>query len=158
MPRKVVIRRSEFYTDVNKLEQIVKDFYKELLKEHLEDLEDVADTIERNAIEVVPIDKGKLKKSINVRVSKSYRYPGIIAQASAKKRGFDYALIQEENEEFSHTAVDEFGKDREYEGMAHYLGGPFASNLYYLLEDLGVDYIEFPDELEHAKDYYEERT
>lgn len=122
MPRKVVIRRQNLNTAIAQLEAQVRAEYKSIWKEHKEDLEVAAEWIESDAKAITPVDKGKLQDSVSVRVSKSARYPGIIASASAKsKRGFDYALIQEEREDFSH----------EDPGQAHYLSQPF----YNILDD-----------------------
>lgn len=159
MPRRVMIRSRQLNTDVAQLEELTKSIYRDILKQHLEELEDCADYIQELAVAVVPLDTGKLQASINVRVSKSNRYPGIIAHASAKDHGFDYALIQEENEDFAHTELrklTEHGKPVEVDSdrIAHYLGGPFASVLDDLFKKYGVD-IELPDNLQHAKEYYE---
>ena len=122
MPRKVIIRREALNTAIAQLEAQVRADYKKIWKEHLDDLEVAATWIQDDAKAITPVDKSKLRDSVNVRVSKSPRYPGIIASASAKsKRGFDYALIQEENEDFSH----------EEPGQAHYLSQP----LYRILDD-----------------------
>lgn len=122
MARKVVIRRENLNTAVAQLEAQIRADYKKIVKAHIEDLEAAADWIQDDARAIVPADKGKLRESIVVRVSRSARYPGIIASASAKsRRGFDYALIQEENEEFSH----------EEPGQAHYLSQP----MYQILDD-----------------------
>lgn len=122
MPRKVVIRRQNLDTAIAQLERQVRDEYKTIWKEHLDDLEVAAEWIQEDAKAIVPVDKGKLRDSIFARVSKSPRYPGLIVSASAKSnRGFDYALIQEENENFSH----------EEPGQAHYLSQPF----YNILDD-----------------------
>ena len=139
MPRKVVIRRQNLNTAVAQLEAQVRADYKAFLKDHVEMLEELATWIEDDAREIVPVDKGKLRDSISVRVSKSARYPGIIASASAKsKRGFDYALIQEENENFSHVEP----------GQAHYLSQPFYSILsdyYYEWTGKQLEIPETPD-------------
>lgn len=118
MPRRVIIRSRQLNTAVAQLEEMVRADYKEIWKTHLEDLETMADQIVEDAKALVPVDTGKLKASIQARVSKSPRYPGLIVSASAKKKGFDYALIQEENEEFSHAI-----------GQAHYLSQPFYNAL-----------------------------
>lgn len=123
MARRVVIRSRVLNTAVAQLEELVKKDYKEIWKYHLEDLEKLADEIVEEAITLVPVDTGKLRDSIQARVSKSPRWPGIIVSASAKYRGFDYALIQEENEDFSHEV-----------GQAHYLSEAFfvsIDNWYY---------------------------
>lgn len=143
MARRVIIRSRSLNTDVARLEEMIKADYKEIYKEHIEDLEAMCEDIYQEAISLVPIEYGTLRDSIVVRVSKSYRYPGIIAHASAKDHGYDYALIQEENEEFSH----------EDDRQAHYLGGPFARALQALYEDLTGEEIELPPELQHAAEY-----
>ena len=122
MPRKVVIRRQNLNTAIAQLEAQIRADYKDIWKKHIDDLEAAAEWIEEDARAIAPVDKGKLQESVLVYVSKSPRYPGIIATASAKSnRGFDYALIQEENENFSH----------EEPGQAHYLSQPF----YQVLDD-----------------------
>ena len=118
MARRVIIRSRQLNTAVAQLEEMVKADYKEIWKEHLQELEQLADYVVVDAKALVPVDTGKLKQSIQARVSKSPRYPGLIVSASAKKKGFDYALIQEENEEFFHEI-----------GQAHYLSEPFYNLL-----------------------------
>lgn len=115
MPRRVVIRSRQLDTAVAQLEVMISSQWKEIFKKHVEDLKIAAEWITADAQELVPLLTGKLQKSINVRVSRSNRYPGLMANASAKSKGFDYALIQEENEEFSHEGVRQ----------AHYLSEPF---------------------------------
>lgn len=117
MPRRVLIRSRQLNTAVAQIEEMVAADYREIWKQHVEDLEAIADWIVEDARALVPVDTGKLKQSIKARVSKSNRYPGLIVSASAKakyKKSFDYALIQEENEHFSHEV-----------GQAHYLSEPF---------------------------------
>ena len=118
MARRVVIRSRQLNTAVAQLEEMVKADYKEFWKEHLDELHAMAEYIAADAQALAPVDTGKLQASINARVSKSPRYPGLIVSASAKKKGFDYALIQEENEQFEHEV-----------GQAHYLSEPFYSIL-----------------------------
>ena len=120
--RKVIIRgKGGIDTDVAALEKMVKEDYADIWSEHLEDLEDLASDIQNNAEMLVPLDTGALMHSIEVRVSRSHRYPGIIAHASATNAGYDYALIQEETEPF------DSGKYAHGDGrLAHYLGGSFA--------------------------------
>ena len=117
MPRRVIIRSRQLNTAVAQIEEMIAADYREIWKQHIEDLEAIADWIVEDARALVPVDTGKLKQSIKARVSKSNRYPGLIVSASAKakyKKSFDYALIQEENEYFSHEI-----------GQAHYLSEPF---------------------------------
>lgn len=150
--RRVVIRgKGGLDTDVSQLEAMLREDYNDIMKSHLEDLEDAADQIQADAGYLVPVDTGALEASIDVHVSKSYRFPGIIAHASAIHEGFDYALIQEENEEFDHS--DEDGADNDK--SAHYLGGPFAINVSDLYENLTGRELALPSSLQHAKDYVE---
>ena len=111
----------------------IKEDLRHMLKEHhtlaLSQLEIVADQMYYESISIVPVSEetyaskhagitpGQLQDSIQVDVSRSTRYPGIIATAEAHnvKTGYDYALIQEVNEEYHHS-----------EGrQAHYLEEPF---------------------------------
>ena len=117
--RKVVIRSDRFPSAVYDLEKLVRENYKEIFKQHLEDLQESAAIIEDRAKELCPVYTGQsgrngkvyfdprviigaLRDSIKVEVSRSNRYPGIRASASAKNIGksFDYALVQEENTKF----------------------------------------------------------
>lgn len=103
------------------LRQIKNDLRNMLKEQHtlaLADMEDLADEIYGKAQALVPYDTWELQSSIQVDVSRSPRYPGIIAVASAEnpKTGYDYALIQEENEDYKH----EPGR------QAHYLAEPFG--------------------------------
>lgn len=137
MARRVLIRDRTYNSDVAKLERLVQENWKTFFKEFAEDLEECAEWIEQSAKELVPLDTGKLRDSISVRVSGSRRYPGIIAHASAKDHGFDYALIQEENEDFDH--------DTEATGrQAHYLSQPFYQSIRDLIEDYGGE-LDMPD-------------
>lgn len=115
MARRVIIRSRQLNTAVAQIEEMVKRDYKDIWKEHLDDLEAIAEWVVQDARELVPLDTGKLLESIHARVSKSPRWPGIIVQATAKDKGFDYALIQEENVHFSH----DIGRQH------HYLSEPF---------------------------------
>ena len=157
MARRVVIRSRHLDTGVAQLEEMIKQDFQEIYKEHLEDLADTADAIVERATYIVPLSSGKLSASIDARVSGSRRYPGLIVSASAKDHGFDYALVQEEREDFSHGMSDEESDTDDTERMAHYLGGSFAIELSYLYEDLTGEELELPDELQHAKEYVEDR-
>ena len=61
-----------------------------------------APRIEETAKIRTPEKTGKLKESVKVRVSRDKRRPGLYAQASARNRGYDYALIQHENLSYNH--------------------------------------------------------
>ena len=172
MPKKIIIRRNDVEgssSAIFKLEKIIKDQYNEIWKEHIEDLEEMAEYIEEDAKDLAPVYVGTeilefkggfstgnshmwnnpkvipglLRDSIEVKVSRSRRYPGLIAKATAKNIGkhFDYALIQEEQETFFHTI-----------GEAHYLSQPFYNNIANYLGDYGLE-AEIPEGLE---DYLEE--
>lgn len=64
----------------------------------------------------IPYDTGKLESSVRVAVTKDKRRPGINASASARSdQGYNYAGIQHENENFSHTKPG---------AKAHYISDP----------------------------------
>ena len=160
--RRVVIRGKDgIGTDISQLEAMVRQDYDEIMKEHIEDLQEVAEQIQADATYLVPLATGALEASIDVHVSKGYRYPGIIAHASALHEGFDYALIQEENEEFEHTesSFNEKGQEVIDDSVrsAHYLGGPFALNISELYRELTGKELALPANLLHAKDYVEDK-
>lgn len=149
--RRVLIRgKGGVETDVSNLEKMVREDYKNIWSEHIADLEDLASDIQNNAEMLVPLDTGALMNSIEVRVSRSRRYPGLIAHARATNAGYDYALIQEETEPF------DGGKYvHDDERLAHYLGGTFAMFLAQYYEDITGEELVMSSELEHAKDYIE---
>jgi hypothetical protein len=165
--RRVKIRGDK-ESPVYRLEQLVRDNYKEIIDNIEEGLEETAECIESEAKDLCPVYEGRevrtkngpkivydpvverlaLKNSISVRVSRSNRSVGIIASASAKNKEsararirhnpYDYALIQEVVE-FSHIT-----------GESHYLSRPFYSQLKFTLEELAgvrveLDYTEILD-------------
>ena len=72
--RRVVLRgKGGLDTDVAQLEAMLRADYNDIMKGHLEDLEDVADQIQADAGYLVPVDTGALEASIDVHVSRSYR-------------------------------------------------------------------------------------
>ena len=111
----------------------IKDDLRQQLKEHRkrtsQELEDAADYIYSKAISLVPVDTGELQDSIQVDISLSPRYPGIIAIATAKNiyTGYDYALIQEVNEDYNHP----------HGGQAHYLEQPFREAVEKFYKEMG---------------------
>lgn len=120
------INRAEGLREIKEdLRQALKDHHKRLSGE----LEKAADYIYSGAFERVPVKTGELQDSIQVDVSYSPRYPGIIATATAKnvKTGYDYALIQEVNEEYKHVNG----------GQAHYLEEPFREAVEQFYEEMG---------------------
>lgn len=80
-----------------------------------EELEKSAQTIKAEAIAQAPYETGKLESAIYVKVSYNKRAPGLVAGASAKDHGYDYAGIQHENTSFEHPI----------KGKAHYISDPF---------------------------------
>lgn len=111
----------------------IKDDLRQQLKDHhkrtSQELEDAADYIYSKAISLVPVDTGELQDSIQVDISLSPRYPGIIAIATAKNiyTGYDYALIQEVNEDYNHPRG----------GQAHYLEQPFREAVEKFYKEMG---------------------
>lgn len=90
-------------------------FLKTLDTVPVEELEKSAQTIKAEAIAQTPYRTGKLESSVYVRVSRNKRQPGLVAGASAKDHGYDYAGVQHENTAFEHPI----------KGKAHYISDPF---------------------------------
>lgn len=90
-------------------------FLKELDTVPVQELEKSAQTIKAEAIAQTPYETGKLEKSVYVRVSRDKLQPGLVAGASAKDNGYDYAGIQHEATHFDHPI----------KGKAHYISDPF---------------------------------
>lgn len=110
----------------------IKEDLRAMLREHhtlaLEALEEVADYIYQEAFARVPVKTGELQDSIQVDISRSPRYPGIIAYATSRNpnTGYDYAYIQEVNEEYEHEI-----------GEAHYLENPFREAVEDFFAEMG---------------------
>lgn len=85
----------------------------------IEELEESAQTIKAEAVAQAPYQTGKLERSIYVRVSRDKRRPGLVAGASAKDHGYDYAGIQHEATHFNHPI----------KGKAHYISDPFNAEV-----------------------------
>lgn len=80
-------------------------------------LQEEAKTLYSEIIAEVPYDTGVLERSVKVAVAKDKKRPGLNASASARsKRGYNYAGIQHEEEEFKHSKAG--AKD-------HYISDPF---------------------------------
>lgn len=90
-------------------------FLKTLDTVPVEELEKSAQTIKAEAIAQTPYRTGKLEKSVYVRVSHNKRAPGLVAGASARGHGYNYAGIQHEATSFNHPI----------KGKAHYISDPF---------------------------------
>lgn len=103
----------------------IKEDLRSMLRTHhtlaADDLQEVATRIYDKATALVPVESGELQASIFVDVSYSPRYPGLIVGASAinPRTGYDYALIQEVNEEYKHVNG----------GQAHFLEQPFREEV-----------------------------
>ena len=137
MARRVIIRSRSYNTAVAQLEEMVAADYKAIWKQHIDDLEYACESIVEVAQTLVPERTGKLHDSISARVSRSNCWPGLIVTASAFDKGFDYALIQEQNEEFEHYKPD---------AQAHYLRDAFFGEIEALYSDWTGKEIELPDE------------
>lgn len=114
------------------LKQIKEDLRATLKEHHLRKhaaLEDAADYIYIKSTEIVPLETGELQDSIQVDVSYSPRYPGIIVTATAlnPKTGYDYAYIQEVEETYHHAP----GR------QAHYLEEPFREAVQRFYKEMG---------------------
>lgn len=113
--------------------QEIKNDLRQQLREHrtmaLWEMERVADDIYFDATAKVPVATGELQDSIQVDVSRSPRYPGIIVTAEAHnpKTDYDYALIQEVNDNYLHPNG----------GQAHYLEEPFRKAVDEFYERMG---------------------
>ena len=94
-------------------------FLKELDTVPVQELEKSAQTIKAEAIAQAPYETGKLEKAIYVRVSRNKRQPGLVADASARDHGYDYAGIQHEATHFDHPI----------KGKAHYISDPFNAEV-----------------------------
>ena len=92
--RRVLIRgKGGVETDVSNLEKMVREDYKNIWKEHIEDLEDLASDIQNNAEMLVPLDTGALMNSIEVRVY-SRRYQELLRW---QQSGYDYSFKKKQN-------------------------------------------------------------
>ena len=90
-------------------------FLKTLDTVPLEELEKTAQAIKVKAIDQTPYKTGRLEQSVYVRVSRDKRRPGLVAGASARSSGYNYAGIQHENTQYHHPI----------KGKAHYISDPF---------------------------------
>lgn len=104
---------------LQRAKQNLTRFLKELDTVPVQELEKSAQTIKAEAIAQAPYETGKLEKSIYVRVSRNKRQPGLVAGASAKDNGYDYAGVQHEATHFNHPI----------KGKAHYISDPFNAEV-----------------------------
>lgn len=94
-------------------------FLKRLDTVPVEELEKSANVILSNAIAQTPYKSGKLERAVYVRVSKDKNRPGLVAGASAKSNGYDYAGIQHDNRNFVHPI----------KGKAFFIRDPFNAEV-----------------------------
>lgn len=94
-------------------------FLKTLETVPTDELERTAERIYSEAIAQTPYSTGKLESSVYVSVSRSKTKPGLVAGASAREHGYDYAGIQHENENYDHPI----------KGKAHYIRDPFKKEV-----------------------------
>lgn len=134
---------------INKSERLtaIKNDLRNMLREHhtlaSRKLEQVATEMYVKSQALVPVGHignvisgtsaavGTLRDSIDIHVSYSPRYPGIIAVATAKNplTGYDYALVQEQNEQYKHRKG----------ARAHYLAQPFEQGVEKFFREMGYD-------------------
>lgn len=94
-------------------------FLKTLETVPTDELERTAERIYSEAIAQTPYSTGKLESSVYVHVSRSKTKPGLVAGASAREHGYNYAMIQHENENYDHPI----------KGKAHYISDPFKKEV-----------------------------
>lgn len=94
-------------------------FLKTLETVPIDELESTAERIYSEAIAQTPYSTGKLESSVYVHVSRSKTKPGLVAGASAREHGYNYAAIQHENENYDHPI----------KGKAHYISDPFKKEV-----------------------------
>lgn len=88
-----------------------------------------APKIEQVAKSRTPVDTGKLRDSVKVRVSCDKRRPGMLAQASASHSGYDYAYIQHENDSYNHPRG----------GEAHFVESAFTEGVERIIRRLNEE-------------------
>lgn len=94
-------------------------FLKTLETVPTDELERTAERIYSEAIAQTPYSTGKLESSVYVHVFRSKTKPGLVAGASAREHGYNYAAIQHENENYDHPI----------KGKAHYISDPFKKEV-----------------------------
>ena len=66
-----------------------------------------------------PYESGKLESGVYCRRSRGKGTKGIVAGATAMNGGYNYAVVQHENESFEHPV----------KGEAHFVSGPFEEGV-----------------------------
>lgn len=83
------------------------------------EVDKLAENIYISALKIVPYDEGRLSAGIYSRRSRSKRKRGIVVGAKAMHKGYNYAVIQHENEEYFH----------DYPREAKFIEKPFDDEL-----------------------------
>lgn len=95
----------------------LQKFLRKLDRIPTEVLQEESKTLYSEIIAEVPYDTGALERSVKVTVAKDKKRPGLNARASARsKKGYNYAGIQHENENFKHSKPG---------AKAHFISDPF---------------------------------
>ena len=95
----------------------LQKFLRKLDRIPTEVLQEESKTLYSEIIAEVPYDTGALERSVKVTVAKDKKRPGLNASASARsKKGYNYAGIQHENEDFKHSKPG---------AKAHFISDPF---------------------------------
>ena len=82
----------------------MQKFLKSLDTIPTEILREEATILRSEIIAEIPYDTGALESSVRVSVARDKKRPGLSASASARSpRGYNYAGIQHENENFEHS-------------------------------------------------------
>lgn len=156
---------TSYKTAVKSAERMIREQYNTIWKNHIKELEEIAEYIEEDAHMLVPKDTGKLDDSILVYVTKSRRYPGIIAHAYANSggkpgpngyAGFDYALIQEIVETEPYADI-KLAWDHMPGESAHYLGGPFVIHIAALYRELTGEKLKVSPLMAQAANYVKDK-
>ena len=156
---------TSYKTAIKTTERMIREQFNTIWKNHIQELEEVAEYIEEDAHMLVPKDTGKLDDSILVYVTKSKRYPGIIAHAYANSggksgpngyKGFDYALIQEITEE-EPTPETKMSYSHDNGESAHYLGGPFVIHIAQLYRELTGEKLKVSPLMLRAANYVKDK-
>lgn len=95
----------------------LQKFIRKLDRVPTEILQQEAPKLYSEIIAEIPYDTGTLEKSVRVSVAKDKKRPGLNASASARSpKGYNYAGIQHENEDFEHSKPG---------AKAHFISDPF---------------------------------
>ena len=113
-------RGSSVQRSVNSVRRNLRRMGKDVKKEVIKTLEDIALDLADKALNLAPVDTGRLRKSADpeVIVSNNKARANVTFSAIDPKTGYDYALIQHEDLSFKHPRG----------GQAKYLEQPLRRN------------------------------